>query len=65
MVIAAILLTTLRFMLIRENNRLASVENENSELSEKDMIRLQRTAETEGISIAQARQLQKGFRYPI
>ncbi|KAF1843099.1 MFS transporter-like protein [Cucurbitaria berberidis CBS 394.84] len=65
MVIAALLLILLRFLLIRENNRLASLENENMELSEKEMIRLQRTAETEGISVAEARQLQKGFRYPI
>lgn len=65
MVIAACLLVLLRFLLIKENNRLASLESENMQLSEKEMIRLQRTAETEGISIAEARQLQKGFRYPI
>ncbi|KAH9863675.1 hypothetical protein J1614_009607 [Plenodomus biglobosus] len=65
MTIAACLLTLLRFILKRENAKLAALEDENMSLSEKDLARLQRTAETEGISIAQARQLQKGFRYPI
>lgn len=65
MTIAAGLLILLRFILIRENAKLAALENENMSLSEKELARLQRTAETEGISVAEARQLQKGFRYPI
>ncbi|PSN64740.1 MFS transporter-like protein [Corynespora cassiicola Philippines] len=65
MSIAAGLLVLLRFMLIRENRRLANLENENVQLSEKDMARLQRTAGIEGISLADALRLQKGYRYPI
>lgn len=65
MKVAACLLTLLRFVLMRENARLDALENENMELSKKELTRLQRTAETEGVSLAEARQLQKSFRYPI
>lgn len=65
MTIAAVLLTFLRFMLIRENNRIAAMENENQQLSPKQLARLERTAEVEGISLAEARRLQKGYRYPL
>ncbi|KAH7112098.1 MFS transporter-like protein [Dendryphion nanum] len=65
MTIAAGLLTLLRFMLIRENAQLMRLENENCELSTKELERLQRSAETEGITVLEARRLQKGYRYPI
>jgi hypothetical protein len=65
MAVAACLLVLLRFLLMKENARLAALENEDMQLSEKEMVRLQRTADTEGISVAEARQLQKGFRFPI
>jgi hypothetical protein len=55
----------LRFYLQRQNLQLARMENEDATLTEKDMRRLQKTAEIEGIDIAAARQLQKGFRYMI
>lgn len=38
---------------------------EDSELTEKDLAMLKRTAEVEGIDIASARRLQKGYRYTI
>lgn len=41
------------------------MENENVELTEKDLAKLQKTAQIEGIDIATARRLQKGYRYMI
>lgn len=55
----------LRIILTRRNNRLARMENENVELDEKDVAKLRKTAEVEGIDIAAARRLQKGYRYMI
>lgn len=53
----------LRIMLQHENKRLARLDSEDAELTPKDMLILQKTAEVEGITVAEARQLQKGFRY--
>jgi len=64
-VLAACLGLLLRFMLQRENKRLDRMENEDVPLSEKDLAKLRRTAEVEGIDIAAARRLQKGYRYMI
>lgn len=55
----------LRFLLERDNKRLARLENESVQLSEADLKRLQKTADLEGIDIATARQLQKGYRFMI
>lgn len=55
----------LRIILTKRNNRLARMENENVELDEKDLAKLQKTAAIEGIDIATARRLQKGYRYMI
>lgn len=55
----------LRFVLTKRNQRLARMENENQELTPKDLAKLQQTAEIEGIDIAAARRLQKGYRYMI
>ncbi|KAJ3525593.1 hypothetical protein NM208_g11573 [Fusarium decemcellulare] len=63
--ISGLLMTLLRFILIRENNRLARLENENTSLTQKELARLEKTAQVEGISLAEARALQKGFRYTI
>ena len=54
-----------RMLLVRENQRRANLENEDIILSDKEMKRLQKTAETEGIDISTARQQQKGFRYLV
>lgn len=51
--------------MVRENKRLDRMEGEDSQLTEKDLERLRRTAEVEGIDIAAARRLQKGYRYMI
>lgn len=45
--------------------RLERMSNEDVELTEKDLARLRKTAEVEGIDIAAARRLQKSYRYMI
>lgn len=62
---AGLLMTLLRLRLIKENKRLARLENEDIALSQKELEKLERTAQVEGISLAEARALQKGFRYTI
>jgi len=65
LIIAACCGVLLRFILTRRNKRLERMENEDVELSEKDLARLRKTAEVEGIDLATARRLQKGYRYMI
>ncbi|KAK4553242.1 hypothetical protein LTR86_009772 [Recurvomyces mirabilis] len=63
--ISLLLAVILRFMMVKMNRELERLENEDVQLNEKEMAKLQKTAETEGISLQTARQLQKGFRYII
>lgn len=55
----------LRFYLQRQNRHLARLEDENAQLTERDIQKLQKTAEFEGIDIATARKMQKGYRFMI
>ena len=64
-IVALVCGLSLRFILTRRNARLNRLENEDSELSEKDLAKLRKTAEIEGIDLAAARRLQKGYRYMI
>ena len=59
------LMVLLRFVLARENSKLARLENEDVSLSQKELEKLQKTAEVEGITVQEARALQKGFRFPL
>lgn len=54
-----------RQILVRENKRLANLDDEDYVLDEKETKRLQKTADMEGIDLATARQQRKGFRYLI
>lgn len=65
MVLGGISGTGLRFYLSRQNKRLERMEGADSELRPSDLKKLQKTAELEGIDIAAARRLQKGFRYVL
>jgi hypothetical protein len=47
------------------NKRMERMESVDAVLTEKDLTRLQRTAEIEWIDIAAARRLQKGFRFQL
>lgn len=64
-VVAFLLACLLRFLLSRENKRLDRMESEDVQLTDKDVEKLKQTAETEGIDLAAARRLQKGYRYII
>lgn len=63
--IAGICGLVMRYILMRDNKILERLENEDAQLTEKDMVRLRKTADVEGIDIAAARQLQKGYRYMV
>jgi hypothetical protein len=62
-VIGAIMAIAIRLYLGKQNKQLERMENMDVPLSDKEMRKLQRTAELQGIDIAAARQLQKGYRY--
>ncbi|KAF2720122.1 MFS transporter [Polychaeton citri CBS 116435] len=55
----------LRLYLQYQNRQLERMENDDVQLKERDLKKLQQTAEIEGIDVGVARQLQKGFRYMI
>ena len=64
-VMAAIMGVCMRIKLTRQNKRLARMENEDQPLTERDLRKLRKTAEIEGIDMATARRLQKGYRFMI
>ena len=53
------------WILSKQNRQLERLEDEDVQLTDKEMQKLRKTAEVEGIDIAAARQLQRGFRYMI
>lgn len=55
----------LRLLLTKMNKELERLENEDVVLSDRELAKLRKTAEVEGIDLAAARQLQKGYRYII
>ena len=59
------LATVLRFMMVKMNKELERMENEDVTLTERELVKLRKTAEIEGTDIAAARQMQKGYRYII
>ncbi|KAA8641936.1 hypothetical protein EYZ11_002532 [Aspergillus tanneri] len=63
--LGALMAVFMFFHLRSLNKRLARLEDEDAVLTDRELERLQRTADVEGIDIAAARQLQKGFRYMI
>ena len=62
-VIGGLMAVGVKFYLARQNKQLERLENEDVVLTEQELRKLQRTAEFEGIDIAAARRLQKGYRY--
>ena len=61
--IAGVCAVILRSMLAYQNRQLARMEDEDVQLTPKDLRKLRKTAELENIDIATARKLQKGYRY--
>jgi len=64
-VIAALCGITLRFYLTYQNKQLERMDDDDAPLTDRDMRKLKKTAEVEGIDISVARRLQKGYRYMI
>ncbi|KAK5732783.1 hypothetical protein LTR17_010201 [Elasticomyces elasticus] len=65
LVACAAMAVMLRIVMQRMNKELDRLENEDVILTEKELVKLRKTAEIEGIDLAAARQLQKGYRYII
>lgn len=63
--LAALMGIILKFYLQHQNKQLARLEDENVQLNERELARLRKTAEFEGIDIAAARKMQKGYRFMI
>ncbi|CAK4031709.1 MFS general substrate transporter [Lecanosticta acicola] len=63
--IAGICGIIMKFYLEYQNRQLARMGNEDAQLTERDLKKLQKTAEMEGIDVAAARMLQKGYRYIV
>ncbi|KAL2838530.1 major facilitator superfamily domain-containing protein [Aspergillus pseudoustus] len=65
-VVTGLMGLALRWVLVRENQRLARLEeSDEAELSEADMERLEKAARDQGVDVQTARVLQRGFRYVI
>ena len=63
--VGAVMALFMYFHLRQLNRRQERLEDEDVTLTEEEQRRLQKTAEFEGVDIAAARQLQRGFRYVI
>ena len=61
----AICAVILRFYLQHQNKQLERMQNADAELTPRDLRKLQKTADFEGVPLAVARQMQKGYRYMI
>lgn len=64
-VLAAVCALALKFLLEKQNAQLARMENSDAQLMERDVKKLEKTAQVEGVTVAEARALQKGYRYII
>lgn len=65
LIVALACAIVLKFYLEHQNRQLERMANEDVQLTERDLKKLRKTAEFEGIDIAAARRLQKGYRYMI
>ena len=63
--IAGICGVVMKFYLQCQNRQLERMEDREATLTDRDLRKLEKTAELEGISVQEARVLQKGYRYII
>jgi hypothetical protein len=63
--IAAVMGVLMRIKLTKQNKLLEKMESEDRQLTGAELEKLRKTAEVEGMDIAAARRLQKGYRYMI
>lgn len=64
-IVAGLAGLTMFFILTRANKRLDKLQNENEELTPKELAKLEKTAEMEGTDISTARRAQKNYRYMV
>ena len=64
-ILALAMFLGMRFYLQYQNKQMARMEDQDGILTDKDRRKLEKTAEIEGIDIAAARAMQKGYRYMI
>ncbi|KAF2647861.1 permease of the major facilitator superfamily [Lophiostoma macrostomum CBS 122681] len=64
-VLALVCCVGMRFYLQMQNRQFERMEKEDVELDEKEMKKLQKTAEFEGMDVSAARVMQKGYRYML
>ncbi|KAL9108757.1 MAG: hypothetical protein Q9227_006553 [Pyrenula ochraceoflavens] len=62
-VLAFLMALLLKIILTRQNKQLDRLEDEDVQLTDREMRKLQKAAEFEGIDVATARRLQKSYRY--
>jgi len=55
----------LRMYLQMQNRQLELMEKEDAVLTERDVKKLEKTAEIEGVDVRKARAMQKGYRYML
>lgn len=55
----------LRWKLSRQNKELERAEDDDRQLTQQDLARLEKTAEAEGIDVAAARRMEKSYRYML
>ena len=65
MALAGLMAVVLRWYLMRQNRDMERLENADTQLTDREVAKLQKTAELEGIDIAAARKMQKGYRFMI
>ncbi|KAF2712820.1 permease of the major facilitator superfamily [Pleomassaria siparia CBS 279.74] len=55
----------MRFYLQHQNRQIARMEDMDQQLTNRDLRKLQKTAELEGVDVETARDMQKGYRYML
>lgn len=63
--VAAVCAFSLKVLLEKQNKRLERMDDAGAQLTDRDMKKLEMTAKVEGVTIEEARNLQRGFRYVI
>ncbi|KAF1959948.1 permease of the major facilitator superfamily [Byssothecium circinans] len=64
-VLALVCFVGMRWYLQRQNRELELLEKDDVVLSEREVKKLEKTAEVEGVDVGKARRMQKGYRYMI
>lgn len=63
--VAAISATAIRFLLVKQNKEFARLDDDNVQLTERELAKLRKTAEQANLDLDTARHMQRGFRYML